>query len=169
MCLHRCSWQSHESPTTSTLQGRTHPRTSKRRSEGDNRSGRKENFVTHAAYPKLSSRSSLSIALGIAFAITVCWDLLAWDLERGGEKRGRTGTVCGSVCGSSSWGVHRQSWMNVICATGACPPGAAPSLYPRQSPGRIPVRFGASSCKRSGTIPGPAPPGVARPLAGYLT
>lgn len=42
-----------------------------------------------AAHPKLSSRSSLSIVVGVACAIAVCWDPLAWVSERAGGKRER--------------------------------------------------------------------------------
>jgi hypothetical protein len=102
--------------TTWTLDGRTHPRTSKRRSGGDNTSG-SEIKPGLGAYPKLSSRSSLSIDVRVVVAITVRWYLLAWMPQREGEKRGRIGTLCGSVRGRSSWGGHLQSWMKVICAS----------------------------------------------------
>ena len=108
-----------------------------------------------AAHPKSSSRSSLSINVGVACAISRCWDALACVLKRAGEKRGEGNRVTEWESGSSSsWGegdgVVDECRPGIRCVPNRCGPGTCSRVG-------APLSSRPGSGRPPGNVPAPLP------------
>ena len=109
---------------------------------------------------------SPSESLAASHSVRTCTPA-GWSVGGDGRGSGSVGGLCRvrkEECGSSRRGWHRQQWMNVILDSGARPASAAPVMDPPRWPAILPTRFMGTRWSRSGTGPGPAPPGAGGPL-----